>query len=209
MKREDILAQLLISKIVAIIRLNSAEPVHTTALALHGGGINVIEVTMGTPNALQEIYKLSKIRGVIPGVGSVINKEQAIEAVSAGAQFIVTPASKSEVIFAAHECGKPVLSGALTPTEIMQAYEWGADVVKLFPASTFGLPYFKAVQAPIPHIPMMPTGGVTVDNAKSWLDSGAVCLGVGSSLVDKDLIAKGKFEEIAQLAKAMKAQVGT
>ena len=207
MKREDILASILISKIVAIIRLDNAEPVHTTALALHSGGVPVIEVTMGTPNALQEIYKLSQIKGVLPGVGSVINQEQAIEAVKAGAQFIVTPASKSEIISTAHELGKPVFSGALTPTEILQAYEWGADVVKLFPASTFGMSYFKAVKAPMPQIPMMPTGGVTIENAKSWIDQGAVCLGVGSTLVNKDLIAQGKFDEIAARAKEMRAQI--
>ena len=142
MTKASLLDQLLATKIIAIIRLSSSDSVFELAKALHKGGIRAIEITMGTPNALDEINKLSQIEGVIPGVGSVIDAKTAQSAIEAGAQFVVTPVSKPEVIRMAHQYDKPILSGAMTPSEILQAYEWGADVVKLFPAANFGLSYF-------------------------------------------------------------------
>ena len=202
MSRTNLLEQLLATKIIAIIRLSESEPIFELANALHRGGIKAIEVTMGTPNALEEINKLSQIEGVIPGVGSVIDAKTAQAAIEAGAQFVVTPV-KPKVIQMAHQYDKPILSGAMTPSEILQAYEWGADVVKLFPAANFGLSYFKAVIAPMPHIPIMPTGGVTFENAAEWLANGAVCLGVGSTLVNKKLIEEKDFKGITAIAKAL------
>ncbi len=203
MTRATLLEQLLATQIIAIIRLSESEPIFELSQALHRGGIKAIEITMGTPNALEEINKLTQIEGVIPGVGSVIDVKTAEAAIEAGAQFVVTPVSKPEVIQIAHQYDKPILSGAMTPTEILQAYEWGADVVKLFPAENFGLSYFKAVKAPMPHLPIMPTGGITVENAAEWIDNGALCLGVGSSLMNKKLIAARDFEGITALARAM------
>lgn len=203
MTKAKLLEQLLAAKIIAIIRLSSSASVFELAQALYRGGIKAIEITMGTPNALQEINKLSQIEGVIPGVGSVIDAKTAQAAIEAGAQFIVTPVSKPEVIQMAHKYYKPILSGAMTPSEILQAYEWGADVIKLFPAANFGLSYFKAVKAPMPHLPIMPTGGVTLENAAEWLANGAVCLGVGSTLVNKKLIGEGDFDGITTIARAM------
>jgi len=193
----------LATKIIAIIRLSNSEPVFELAQALFRGGVKAIEVTMGTPNALEEIHKLSQIEGVIPGVGSVIDPQTAKAAIEAGAQFIVTPVSKPEVIQMAHQLDKPILSGAMTPTEILQAYEWGADIVKLFPAANLGATYFKAVKAPIPHVPIMPTGGITVENAADWIANGAVCLGVGSTLVNQNLISQRDYKSITSAAKAM------
>lgn len=203
MTRATLLEQLLATQIIAIIRLSESEPIFELSQALHRGGIKAIEITMGTPNALEEINKLTQIEGVIPGVGSVIDVKTAEAAIEAGAQFVVTPVSKPEVIQIAHQYDKPILSGAMTPTEILQAYEWGADVVKLFPAENFGLSYFEAVKAPMPHLPIMPTGGITVENAAEWIDNGALCLGVGSSLMNKKLIAARDFEGITALARAM------
>ena len=203
MTKAYLLEQLLATKIIAIIRLSSSDSVFELAKAVHKGGIRSIEITMGTPNALDEINKLSQIEGVIPGVGSVIDAKTAQSAIEAGAQFVVTPVSKPEVIRMAHQYDKPILSGAMTPSEILQAYEWGADVVKLFPAANFGLSYFKALKAPMPHLPIMPTGGVTVENAAEWLENGAVCLGVGSSLINKKLIAEKDFSGITAIARAM------
>ena len=202
MTKAYLLEQLLATKIIAIIRLSSSDSVFELAKALHKGGIRAIEITMGTPNALEEINKLSQIEGVIPGVGSVIDAKTAQSAIEAGAQFVVTPVSKPEVIRMAHQYDKPILSGAMTPSEILQAYEWGADVVKLFPAANFGLSYFKALKAPMPHLPIMPTGGVTIENAAEWLENGAVCLGVGSSLINKKLIAEKDFSGITAIARA-------
>jgi 2-dehydro-3-deoxyphosphogluconate aldolase/(4S)-4-hydroxy-2-oxoglutarate aldolase len=203
MTRADLLQQLLATKIIAIIRLSNSEPVFELAQALFRGGVKAIEVTMGTPNALEEIHKLSQIEGVIPGVGSVIDPQTAKAAIEAGAQFIVTPVSKPEVIQMAHQLDKPILSGAMTPTEILQTYEWGADIVKLFPAANLGATYFKAVKAPIPHVPIMPTGGITVENAADWIANGAVCLGVGSTLVNQSLITQRDYKSITSVAKAM------
>jgi len=203
MTKASLLDQLLATKIIAIIRLSSSAYVFEFAKALQKGGIRAIEITMGTPNALEEINKLSQIEGVIPGVGSVIDAKTAQSAIEAGAQFVVTPVSKPEGIRMAHQYDKPILSGAMTPSEILQAYEWGADVVKLFPAANFGLSYFKALKAPMPHLPIMPTGGVTVENAAEWLENGAVCLGIGSSLINKKLIADKDFIGITAIARAM------
>ncbi|MEK9603381.1 MAG: bifunctional 4-hydroxy-2-oxoglutarate aldolase/2-dehydro-3-deoxy-phosphogluconate aldolase [Flavobacteriaceae bacterium] len=203
MTKDDLLEQLLSTKIIAIIRLSSSEPIQELAKALYRGGISAIEITMGTPDALNEIKKMSQIEGVIPGVGSVIDAKTAQSALEAGAQFVVTPVSKPEVIQMTHRYDKPILSGAMTPSEILQAYEWGADVIKLFPAANFGLSYFKAVKAPMPHLPIMPTGGVTVENAAQWIASGAVCLGVGSTLVNQELIAKKDFDGITTIARAL------
>lgn len=207
MTKEQILSVLLDTKIVAIIRLDDAEPIYQLATALYKGGVKAIEITVGTPHALEEINKLSKHKGILPGVGSVVDAKTAKAAIQAGAQFIVTPTTKLEVIEIAHQYGKPVLSGALTPTEILQAYEWGADIIKLFPAAIFGLPYFKAVKAPMPYIPIMPTGGVTIENAAEWLKSGAVCLGVGSTLVNKKLIVQKDFAAITKVAQQMRLVV--
>ena len=209
MTKASLLDQLLATKIIAIIRLSSSAYVFEFAKALQKGGIRAIEITMGTPNALEEINKLSQIEGVIPGVGSVIDAKTAQSAIEAGAQFVVTPVSKPEVIRMAHQYDKPILSGAMTPSEILQAYEWGADVVKLFPAANFGLSYFKALKAPMPNLPIMPTGGVTVENAAEWLENGAVCLGVGSSLINKKLIADKDFSGITAIARAMTGAINS
>ena len=204
MTQQEILSKLKETKIIAIIRLQDTSAVYPTAQALYDGGIAAIEVTMGTPNVLHEIEKLAKHNGILPGVGSVVNTKMARESIDAGAEFVVTPCSAKEVIDTCHELNKPICSGALTPTEVYQAYEWGADIIKLFPASTFGLPYFKAVKSPMPYIPIMPTGGVTIENASEWLKHGAVCLGVGGTLVDKELIAKKDFSAITAIAKKMR-----
>ncbi len=207
MQRSAILAALLKTKIIAIIRLSNAAQVYPTANALLKGEVNAVEVTMGTPNAIEEIRKLAELPNILLGVGSVVNPKTVNEAAEAGAQYIVTPVSKKEVIEEAHRLGKPIFSGALTPKEVLQAYEWGADVVKLFPAETFGLSYFKAIRAPMPYIPMMPTGGVSIENAAEWLKNGAVCLGVGSALINKQLIEDKDFERITELAKNMRNEV--
>lgn len=207
MTKDEILSILLSTKIVAIIRLDNPEPIYKLATALYEGGVKAIEVTIGTPNALAEIQKLAKHGGILPGVGSIVDAKTAKAAIEAGAEFIVTPTTKKEVIEMAHRYGKPIFSGALTPTEILQAYEWGADVVKLFPTASLGLPYFKAVRGPMPYIPMMPTGGITLDNAAEWVRSGAVCLGVGSTLVNKTLIAAEDYQAITAVAQKMCAVI--
>ncbi|MRI00118.1 bifunctional 4-hydroxy-2-oxoglutarate aldolase/2-dehydro-3-deoxy-phosphogluconate aldolase [Kriegella sp. EG-1] len=207
MTKEEILKELKKTIVVAIIRLDRAEDVYPTAMALFEGGIRAIEVTVGTPNALDEIKKIAQHKGILAGVGSVVDAATAKAAIEAGAQFIVTPASKKEVIDMAHKHGKPVLSGAFSPTEVLQAHEWGADIVKLFPAGALGISYYKAIKAPLPYIAIMPTGGVTELNAVEWLKHGAPCLGVGSELTNKTLIRNGDFNGLTVLAQRFRNTV--
>lgn len=207
MSKDKILDQIKSEKIVAIIRLDDSSDIDAISDAIIAGGVNVLEVTIGTPDVFKSIEQIAKKDNVVVGVGSVVSESQVSQAVDSGADFIVTPATKQELIHASHRLGKPIFSGAYTPTEILQAYEWGADVVKLFPAAIMGIPYFKAVSAPMPYVPIMPTGGVTVENASSWIDAGAECLGVGSTLVNKGLIAKRDFNTITEIAQQLKSAI--
>ena len=185
------------------MRLATAEAVVPTVEALHAGGISAIEITMGTPGALRHIERYANHASVVIGVGSVIDAETARAAIGAGAKFLVTPVSKASVIGTALRYQVPVFSGAFTPGEILQAVEWGADVVKVFPADALGISYFKAILAPMPHLPVMPTGGVTLDNAADWLAAGACALGVGSALTDNKAITEGNYEQITQNARQL------
>ena len=201
--KQQILGQILAQKVVAIVRLATSEAVVPTVEALHAGGVAAIEITMGTPGALRHIERYANHASVVIGVGSVIDAETAQAAIGAGAKFLVTPVSKASVIETALRYQVPVFSGAFTPGEILQAVEWGADVVKVFPADALGISYFKAILAPMPHLPVMPTGGVTLDNAADWLTAGACALGVGSALTDKKAIAEENYEQIAQNARQL------
>ncbi len=205
--KQQILSQILAQKVVAIVRLDASQAVVPTVEALHAGGVAAIEVTMGTPDALQHIEHYADHASVLIGVGSVIDAETARVAVAAGAKFLVTPVSKASVIETAQRYQVPVFSGAFTPGEILQAVEWGADVVKVFPADALGMKYFRAILAPLPHLPLMPTGGVTLDNAADWLDAGACALGVGSALTNKKAIAEGNYEQITQNARRLLANI--
>jgi len=197
------------SGLVAIIRANSSEGVPEACRALVEGGIEVFEITMTTPGALDAIAQARGEFGeaALVGVGSVLDAETARRAVEAGAQFVVSPVTLPEVIAAAAELDVPVLPGALSPTEIFTAARAGADFVKVFPANHFGPRYFKDVLAPMPHLKLTPTGGVNLDTIADWFDAGAACLGVGSSLVRKDLLAARDFAGLADLARQYVAKV--
>ena len=202
MNKKEILNNILREKIIAIIRHPFEEGSIPTALALRDGGIPVIEVTKSTPKVLASIEVLAQKTDIIIGVGSVTDEVFCEEALAAGAQFVVTPNTKEAVIQVANEAEKPIFSGAFTPSEIVTAYDYGADVVKLFPAGTLGIKYMRALRGPLPHIPLMPTGGVHLGNAKDWLAAGAVALGIGGSLVQKDWVEKGHFKKIKEQAAA-------
>ena len=201
MERIEILNKILDGGIIAIVRVKDAEKVMPTAKAIFAGGIHAIEVTMNTPKALECISELSETEGIIPGVGTVTDAEMAASAIHAGAEFVVTPVTKKEIIDVCHKLGKPVFSGAFSPGEIFQAYEWGADVIKVFPAETLGMKYIKAVKAPFPQIKLMPTGGVTSENIDSWYDMGAVCVGVGGSLTNVEIINNAEWGRLTKIAK--------
>ena len=203
-KREQ-LDFILDSGVVAIVRASSSDELVDVAEAIKRGGVNVIEVTMTTPNALEVIREVSrKFAGeVLTGVGSVLDAETARAAILAGAEFIVAPTLSLETIALCNRYGKVIMPGALTPTEILTAWEAGADLVKVFPSSLGGPGYLKAVKAPLPQVQLVPVGGVSVENAGDFIKAGAAAVAIGSSLVNSKLIAAGKFDEMTEIARKL------
>ena len=195
--------------IVAIIRASSADELIETAAAIHAGGVDVIEVTMTTPNALQVINDVSSTYGdkVLVGAGSVLDAETARAVMLSGADFVVSPVTKPDVIEICNRYGKVVIPGAFTPTEILMAWETGADYVKVFPSSGVGADYIKDVKAPLPQIPLVPTGGINAENAADFVTAGATALGVGSALVNNQLIAAGEFAALTERAERLVKEV--
>jgi 2-dehydro-3-deoxyphosphogluconate aldolase / (4S)-4-hydroxy-2-oxoglutarate aldolase len=181
-----LLADLRAAPLVAILRRPRVD-IGTCARVLLEAGVRFIEVTIDSPGAIPFLESAAEdLNGGLFGAGTVTVPELAEEAIQAGAQFLVTPNFNPEVIRIAHSHQIPVFSGAMTPTEIFSAYQAGADVIKVFPAATLGSAYFKELRGPFPEIPLMATGGVTVDNAPGFFAAGATALGVGGSLNLKD-----------------------
>ena len=204
--KKQVLDAILECGIAAVVRAESAELALKAVEAVRKGGLNVIEITFTVPGALDIIRELASKAGedVVLGAGTVLTPQDAHNAVDAGARFIVSPNTDIATIEMAKRKGAAVFPGALTPTEIITAWQAGADVIKLFPANLVGPSYIKDLHGPFPQISFMPTGGVDLDNARDWLDAGAVALGVGSTLVNKKLMAEGKFEEITSRARKFK-----
>lgn len=204
MTKSEIIQRLFDPGIIAIIRADSADQLLDAAGALLAGGVTAMEVTMTTPNALQVVTDVVAQFGakIIMGVGSVIDPETVRLAVAAGAEFIVTPVTKPEVILAANRLEKPIASGAFTPTECLLAHESGADFVKLFPAEFNGPGYVKALLAPLPQLRIVPTGGVTAENVGAFYEAGSVALGVGSALVSKAVLKSRDWPELTRRAAA-------
>jgi len=209
MTRSDLLDSVLASGAVAVVRMADAGRLVRVAEAIAEGGVTAIEVTMTTPNALAVIEDVSRQLGdaVVVGVGSVTDAETTRQAVDAGARYVVSPVFKAEIVDEAHRLGVPAMPGCFTPTEILTATEAGADVVKVFPADVLGMPFFKGVLAPMPHLRMMPTGGVSLTNAGDWIRAGAVAVGVGSALLDKTAIADGDWPTLTQNARTLRQSV--
>jgi 2-dehydro-3-deoxyphosphogluconate aldolase/(4S)-4-hydroxy-2-oxoglutarate aldolase len=199
MNRQFISTEIQKRKAVAVVRLPSADMVMHTADALQRGGVTVLELTMTIPDALRVIEKVAKLlpAEVIVGVGSVLNAETARAAVNAGAKFVVSPIFKADIIEEAHRLQVPAMPGAFTPTEILTAWESGADIVKVFPADVLGMTFFKGILAPMPFLKLMPTGGVSLTNGMEWLNSGACAVGIGSALLDKKSIEEGNWKQIS------------
>ncbi len=189
--------------IVAVIRLQDPESLRGVVDALAEGGVRALEVTMTVPGAIELIAELAPTLpgDFLLGAGTVLDADTAHRAANAGAQFIVSPVFRPHVIEAAHACGLPAMPGCFTPTEILSAWEAGADVVKVFPATSVGPGYFKDLKGPLPHVKLMPTGGVSIENVGDWLRAGAVAVGVGSSLLDAKAIAGNRFDVIVENAR--------
>lgn len=206
----DILNQLLTEKVVAIVRLDSGEQLVKVAEALKAGGISAIEFTCTTPGALDMVKEASAhFSGeALIGAGTVLDPETARSAILAGAEFIVTPSINLDTIAVCKRYGKPIVAGAMTPTEMLTVWEAGADLVKVFPASIIGGPaYIKAVLAPFPQLRLAPTGGVSADNAAQFLKAGAAVVAVGGSLVNKKAVASGDWAAITAEAQRLVAAV--
>jgi len=199
----DMLKGMVDTGVVAIVRLNSSESLTRVAEAIAEGGVRYIEFTMTTPGALEVLGKVTERFGddVIFGAGTVLDAETARAAILAGARFVVAPNLNPKVITLCNRYSVPAMPGALTPTEIMQAWDLGAEVVKVFPCSAFGPDYIKAVLAPLPHVKLAPVGGVELDNVSAYMRAGAACVGVGSSLVNAKLIAGGDWAGLTERAR--------
>jgi 2-dehydro-3-deoxyphosphogluconate aldolase/(4S)-4-hydroxy-2-oxoglutarate aldolase len=189
--------------IVAVIRAASGELLCDVAEALLAGGVEVMEVTFTVPRAHQVLERVAERLGnrILLGAGTVLDAETARVALLSGAEFIVSPTLNLDVIRLCRRYDKLVMPGAFSPTEVLTAWEAGADIVKVFPSDITGPAYLKALAGPLPQIRLMPTGGVTLETAAAFLRSGAYALGVGSSLVDPKAVAAGQLEPIEKLAR--------
>jgi 2-dehydro-3-deoxyphosphogluconate aldolase/(4S)-4-hydroxy-2-oxoglutarate aldolase len=203
MQKAEVLKSLREIGLVPVLRAESEEQALKLAAAIAAGGVTVLEVTMTVPGAIRVMRRLAEERpDILIGAGTVLDAETARMCILEGAQFVVSPALKIPTIEMCHRYGVAVLPGALTPTEIVTAWEAGADVVKIFPASALGgAKYLKSVKAPLPQVEMIPTGGVSLATAAEFLEAGAFALGVGADLVDLKAIAKGTPETITESAR--------
>ena len=195
--------------IVAIIRMKEPEKVRAVVEAIAAGGARALEVTMTVPRAVELIAELAPTMppGFLLGAGTVVDAATARRVIDAGAQFVVGPVFRREVIEACHARDVPALPGCFTPTEILEAWDAGADIVKVFPATALGPGFIKDVRAPLPQVRLMPTGGVTLDNAGDWIKAGAVAVGVGTALLDAKAIAAGDYATLRANAERIVANV--
>ena len=203
MSKEIQLQRILDAGIVAVVRAPDGRQLVEVARALADGGVNVIEITMSVPNALDVLRQVGQALGerILLGAGTILDPETARAVLLAGAEYIVTPTLNLDVIRLCQRYDKLVLPGAFTPTEILTAWEAGADIVKVFPADVVGPAFFKAVRGPLPQIRLMPTGGVDLNTAADFLKAGACCLGIGSQLVEPKAVAERNFDRIRDLAR--------
>jgi len=188
--------------VVAVIRLQDPDRLKGVIDALGEGGVRAIEVTMTVPRAIQLIDAIAPTLpdGFVIGAGTILDAETARAAILAGARFVVSPVFNPSVIDLCHRYDVAVMPGCFTPTEILHAWEAGADVVKVFPATALGPSYFKDIRGPLPQVKLMPTGGVSIDNAGDWITAGAVAIGVGTAMVDAKAVAAGDWATITQKA---------
>jgi 2-dehydro-3-deoxyphosphogluconate aldolase / (4S)-4-hydroxy-2-oxoglutarate aldolase len=203
--RLQVLREIESSGVVAVIRMQKADQLRAVIDALLEGGVRALELTMTVPGAIGLIEELAKdLPGEFQlGAGTVLDTETARQVILAGAKYIVAPVLNLDVITLCHRYDVAIMPGCFTPTEILTAWQAGADLIKVFPATALGPSYFKDVRAPLPQVRLMPTGGVTMENAGEWIKAGAVAIGVGSALVDTKAIAAGNFAQITKNAKSL------
>jgi 2-dehydro-3-deoxyphosphogluconate aldolase / (4S)-4-hydroxy-2-oxoglutarate aldolase len=206
MDKTKVLDVILDTKVIAVIRMSDARRLDQVAESLLAGGVKVLEITMTTPGALETIAALAARndkRDIIIGARTVLDRDTAEAAIRAGANFLVSPITDRGMIAACRHHGRLVAPGAFTPTEIVAAWEEGADIVKIFPSTSLGPAFFKDIRGPLPHIRLMPTGGVNLENARDFIRKGACCVGIGTALLDTKAIADGTWDLLTQKAKTL------
>lgn len=203
MKKLGILNKVLNSGVIAVIRAEEAETAKGIIAAVRAGGISAIEVTMTVPGALDVIKELaaSKDEDIVLGVGSVLDPETARSAILAGAEYVVSPHLNEDVVRLCNRYQIPSMSGAATASEVVKAMEAGTDIIKVFPGEVMGPKFIKAILGPIPQAPLMPTGGVTLENVQEWVDAGAVAVGAGGSLTRG--VKSGDYKLITENARQL------
>jgi 2-dehydro-3-deoxyphosphogluconate aldolase/(4S)-4-hydroxy-2-oxoglutarate aldolase len=215
--KQRILQEIRDCGVVAVVRVDSQDEALGATRALLKGGVRCIEITFTVPDAAGVIASVAaedrkgNLEGpygpLVLGAGTVTSAAQAHAAFEAGARYFVSPCVVPEVIETAKSLGAAMLPGALTPTEVFNAFQMGGDIIKVFPATRMGPSYIKDLRAPLPHIPLLPTGGVEAGNAAEWIKAGAVALGVGGKLVDRAAIKAGNWDEITRRAQELIAAV--
>lgn len=204
MTKQEVATRISDVGIVPVVRAASAKQGMLAVEAICAGGIPIVEVTMTVPGAIDLISRLANCMGsdVLVGAGTVTDAETALQCVDAGAEFLVSPGFDFETVRFANRAGKLIMAGALTPTEVITAWKAGSDLVKIFPCGTVGgAKYIKALKAPLPHVPMVPTGGVNLTTAAEFIEAGAAALGVGGELVSAEALQSGNTKEIAEAAR--------
>jgi 2-dehydro-3-deoxyphosphogluconate aldolase/(4S)-4-hydroxy-2-oxoglutarate aldolase len=203
MSQETHLRQILNCGIVAVVRSPDSRQLVEVVRALADGGVTVVEITMSVPDALDVVRQVRRELGdrVLLGAGTILDPETGRAALLAGAEYLVAPTLNLDLIRLCRRYSKLVMPGAFTPTEILTAWQAGADIVKVFPAEVLGPAFFKALRGPLPHLRLMPTGGVDLSTAADFLRAGACCLGLGSQLVEPRAVAERNFDRIRELAR--------
>ena len=203
-RRQQIVQRIEQCGVVAVIRLQDPDRLRGVIDALGAGGVRALEVTMTVPRAIQLIDAIAPglPAEFVIGAGTILDPETARAAILAGARFVVGPVFNRAVVDLCHRYDVAVMPGCFTPTEILQAWDAGADVVKVFPATALGPSYFKDIRGPLPQVKLMPTGGVTLENAGDWIAAGAVAIGAGTAMIDATAVAAGDWTAITRRAAA-------
>lgn len=199
---EELVQGIIDHGLIAVIRADSARDAIRISRALHAGGVRVLEIAMTTPGGLDAIRVVAEELGddAIVGAGTVLDPQTAQAVLSAGASFVFAPNTDLEVIRMVKSLDRPVVPGALTPTEVATAVQAGADIIKLFPGNVFGPKYIKDLRGPYPNVRITPTGGVSLPNIRDWFEAGAVAVGVGTAMIRKDLVREERWDDLTQLA---------
>ena len=207
--KSEIISLLTNPGIIAVVRAQKADQVLPLSEALIAGGVIAIEITMTTPNAIEAIREASQkvsSRGVI-GVGTVLDAESCRAAIQAGAEFVVSPILRPELVALCHAADRPVMLGAYTPTEAQLAHEAGADFIKIFPSDGLGPNYIRAIRAPLPHLRIIPTGIAKADDITQFIKAGCVGVGLGSLLVSSEILRTNNWSELTRLANIFRSLV--